>query len=454
MTAGKKTSLHQSASADDVKKRNTDEKISLLAQTIIETRLNAAIADLRENNHRDARQLSREYANKWKYLAIVTSVITLFTFFFAPQQIVEWIGKGIDHKLTEPMLQKSADELLKTKMATYVSDKLIPLTDQAQELSSQIGQMETGIANKQKDIEEEQSKLAEQLKIHELSVAAKAGSREAWVNLKKLQIDDTSAKNLQSASIKEVEFFYYADRYAPVYRVAVNHNTTRRDVGSSTEELMSELRYAGDDTAEAIINTLARRKNAANVSTLVEKLNSTKSLRVAARITRALSEITGEGFEALDFERVDQWWESNETNAAYCGDYSGYFSACPLNLLSGYTPKKDALIALIAGLDRTIATDPQAWHARCLKAGFLLILDRDDEARALLNEIGKSKNDYYWYLAWDAAAKIKAGETDAAINQINQALLQESSIFFALVDWDIFKPVRNNPNIKIKWPKY
>lgn len=63
-------------------------------QALIESRVNSAIADIREHNRDDLQDLARDHVRKWRYLTflsiafgVVSSIIAVFTTFYAPKQI-------------------------------------------------------------------------------------------------------------------------------------------------------------------------------------------------------------------------------------------------------------------------------------------------------------------------------------------------------------------------------
>ena len=354
-----------------------DEPVSPAVQALIETRVNAGIADIREHNRDDLQDLARDQTKKWRFIALIscclTAVMTIFGFvswFIAPQQIKVWIGRQVDKKLTEPMIRESADRVINNKMAAYVTDKLQPVSQQSELLSRRIAKTETDITSKQADLSTQQAALANQLKIAELAVAAKAGSRDAYGALVRTA-SDTPSNDFLRASMKELEFFYDAlwnqDRY-----VVLVQTDTLADPGYASDELVQSMVNGPDYCEEAAINSLGKSKPKAAVGILCVKAQESKNLHAASRAIWALQEITGEKFRPLAFDAVTMWWQRNQTNVVYGGNYTGYFSV----VKSMYQPPVSLQRAeeYIGQLNATIETDPDALHARCLKAGFLIML--------------------------------------------------------------------------------
>ena len=266
-------------------------------QALIEARLNSAIGDIREHNRDDLQDLARAQVKKWRFLTFLSTAIALIAFFIAPQQIVNWIGKQIDKKLTEPMIRESADRLIDTKMSNYVDMKMQPLNKQAGILDANISELKNDIADKQATLQRQQKELADQIKVRELAVAAKAGSRKAYNEL--LTLKERKPNNLVTSSIKEIELFFDADRGQLSFPILVKKEIMK-DPGMSVDEVIQILR-SNPKLAEAAINTLSQLKSKASVSELCTLIKTTEDLRLAARATRAIEIITVEKIDPLDF---------------------------------------------------------------------------------------------------------------------------------------------------------
>jgi tetratricopeptide (TPR) repeat protein len=446
----KKTKLYDHSgqplpSTDDGEKGNIPPGV----QALIETRINSAIDDLRERNRDDLKDLSRDHAKKWRFLAIVSSVIVIITLFYAPHQVITWIGEQIDKKLTEPMLRSSADRLIETKMAGYVSDKLKPLNKEAAELKSTIDVMNKQISDKQSMLEEGQVKLSNQLHIQKLAIASKAGSRKAYSELLEMRINGANGNGLIAASLKEIELFYDADRHQLSYPVLVKKETMK-DPGYAVDEVFYVL-HNSPNFVEAAINTLSRQKSEAAIAELCKIVFNTKDLRAAARATRAIEIITDEKIRPLDFIKVEVWWEQNKDNNKFLGNYDGY---CEVVSRMWQRPINNSrLVDFINSLSETIDSDPNALHSMCLKAGFLMMSDDFDSAKNILNAIKQIKNDYYWLYVWEAPYKINEGDIEGAIASVNSAFKKSptSDVINTIKYWKIFEPIKEDP--QIDWPR-
>jgi hypothetical protein len=425
-------------------------------QALIETRVNAGVSAIREHNRDDLQDLARDQTRKWRWVAwitiayaLISTAINAFLVFYAPRDAVKWIGEQIDRKLTEPMLQKSADRLLETKMGDYVSTRLEPLRRQASDLAMVISNAVSAVNTRQEELASQQGMLAGELRIQELAIAAKAGSRTAFTELQQMQSTTNLFPDLISACAKDVELFYDADRYQDGYQILIKAETLN-DPGFASDEIVYSMMNGPDYCEEGAINTLGKRKAKAAVREICRKAAQTRSLRAAARTTWTLEEITGEKFRPLAFEHVQKWWDRNQTNTAYCGDYSGYTEVVREMWRPPVTAEK--LARFVDELRGTIDTDPQALHSRCLSAGFLFILNRDDEARALLDEVRKSQGDYYWLYVWDAAGHVKTNGVETAVGLLNKAFTKSPTkdVEETIRYWNIFNPIEGSTNVA--WP--
>lgn len=424
-------------------------------QALIESRVNSAIADMREHNRDDLQDLARDHVRKWRYLAFLTtafgvigSIIAIITTFYAPEKIGKWVSSQVDLKLTEPLLKESADRVIAGKMSDYVDERLHPLRDKAASLEVSVDNVRKDIENKQGELEQQQTELSKQLKIAELAVAAKAGSRASYNRLLSLARDGTEQTDLLKASLKEIELFFDADRGQLSFQILVK-KSTMKGPGYSVDEVVHILRTQ-PDLAEAAINVLGTLKSKASVKELCAFIENTDDLRAAARATRALQIITDERFRPLEFEKVANWWTENSANKIYSGSYDGYLSVVQ-DMWHGPVDAQ-RLERFVKQLTATCESDPNTLHAHCLKAGFLLILGQDEEANSILEEVQKKNDKYRWLLVWKAAERVKKGNMAEGVSLLNQAfsVSPDSELEQTVNWWNIFLPIRGNADVH--WP--
>lgn len=116
-----------------------------------------------------------------------------------------------------------------------------------------------------------------------------------------------------------------------------------------------------------------------NVQELCEAIDSEKNLRVIAKTTLLLFLLTGENFRPLEIDFVEEWWARYKNEPKYKLPYKYYFKALRYIKRGALTDtKKREVVAL---LDKTIAVDSDAIHARCIRGGFYSLIGEDLKAK-------------------------------------------------------------------------
>ena len=166
-------------------------------QALIEVRLNSALDNLRQSNCAELKSLADDSARWWRRLALASSVITVLTLFVAPAQVFNWIGNQIDERLTEPMVRDRANRVIQDGMRDFVSEKLRPLGQQADQLKVAIDEMTATMTTRQTTIEDQQKRLSSQFDVlaarAEESLSRMERTNEFMTLVTKAQNDDRSA---------------------------------------------------------------------------------------------------------------------------------------------------------------------------------------------------------------------------------------------------------------------
>jgi hypothetical protein len=303
-------------------------------EALIETRINSAIDNLREHNNDDLQDLARDHARKWRWLAFVSSAVALVTIFYAPQQVVTWIGTKIDQELTEPMLRNSADRLMESKMTKFVSDKLAPLNQQAEHLKTTIDEINAVIVNKQTMIEDQQNKLSSQ--INELTTRAQESlskiesTNEFTTLVTKAQNDDRSAfdqilliyhakgpfQDIAVRIVEEIaldfsrevqEFPFPSVKWE---RIGIDPNV------ATLEELKVHFGNVARAFQPAYLNDMWRQDRftkAERLQFLYDVIGTTNSLRDLEAACLLMNTEARIGKIFLDAKAYQKWWEQNKS---------------------------------------------------------------------------------------------------------------------------------------------
>src|SRR2546430_3111093 len=166
-------------------------------QALIETRINAAVEQLREDNRTELGRLISKHTRKWQVIAGILFLINVGSWFIAPNQIKKWAKDYVQKHMTAPELKKAADEAIRTQMADYVR--------------SQIEPVKRDVQDNQQQLERAQISINGQVHVQQLAIASKAGGLAEFVELKKLSESGVETANAQTA-LKEVELYFDTDR--------------------------------------------------------------------------------------------------------------------------------------------------------------------------------------------------------------------------------------------------
>lgn len=332
----------------------------------------------------------------------------------------------------------SNKNILADKELKNISNKILPLELKAKSLSTLI-----------RKIRKELLPLQEILKIQQLTTAAKAGSRKDYEELNKISTKDPRIQNYANTALRDIFFYFDAERN--IGGRTLGDPIARKPIECSVDEVIDI--YHNTDTSrdvqESAINTLARLQRNTAVQEICDSIDKEQNLRVIARMIRALSILTDEYFETLDINKVKTWWRNDTNKEKYKSCYKGYLDAL------AYIRKKSSLSDeeskyVISLLDKTIEMDPDALHARCLRAAYLANLGKYDDADIELKEVEKRNNNYRWLYYFKAELFVWRENHNKAIESLNQAMSISPSIENNVKNALIFKDLVKNP--QIKWP--
>ncbi|MBM4056405.1 MAG: hypothetical protein FJ264_17395 [Planctomycetes bacterium] len=328
---------------------------------------------------------------------------------------------------------KIADKELKN-----ISNKILPLELKAKSLSTLI-----------RKIRKELLLLQEILKIQQLTTAAKAGSRRDYEELNEISTKDPRIQTYTKAALNDIFFYFDAERN--IGGRTLGDLIARKPIECSVDEVIDIYHNADPSLGlrESAINTLAKLKKDTAVQEICDSIYKEQNLRVIARMIRALSILTDEYFETLDINKVKTWWGKNPNKEKYKSCYKEYLEAL------AYIRKKSSLSDeeskyVISLLEKTIEMDPDALHARCLRAAYLANIGKYDDAEIELKEVEKRNNNYRWLYYFQAELFVWRKNYDKAIESLNQAMSISPSIENNVKNALIFKDLVKDP--QIKWP--
>lgn len=375
-------------------------------QALIETRITAAVEDLKEDNRKEIRELNYQHTRRWRIIAFSSVAFAIVSWFIAPQQIRKWAKDFVQQRMTAPELKKAADAAIASQMGEYVKGQLEAL--------------KRDIDTKQKQLADDQAILREQVEVQELVTAAKTGGTTAYQQIVAKSETPGATRNSATAALHEVEIYYDLDAAQIFYPMRVDV-VSNQDPGWSLEELLFDLRKPENEAVDriAIINTIGQLSrsipNGQNaLFELYARLATEKDLRVRARLVWAINIITKQQFRPLDFGACEGWWKLHKDQEAYAQVYTEFFRV--------FESPKPTVEAVIPACDPVIQKDPRALFVRSVKATALVQIGRLEDAEKEVSEAEKIAGDYRWMLYAKARLGLKQGKTKEAIDALNAAL--------------------------------
>jgi hypothetical protein len=414
-----------SDTSPDIKKENNTPK----PQNSLES-LNSILAfqvqDLIDKKLDKAESRLRDYTfEKWKIWGYIAAALSVFMGVAGYEYIKNSVKKLVEDKMTVPALIKATEDTISKKMPELVETKFKSLEEKTGKLSEYIETTKDEIREKQSSLESVQELLKEQLNIQLCVVAAKAGKRDKYEELKRSAEKKLEYKELVDAALKDIEFYYEAIKYQLVVPMLMD-SISKKDPGYSIEEVIYEYRESDVklDLRESAIDTLIAYYKEGKikeniVQELCESVDSEQNLRVIARTTLLLNYLTEKLFRSLEIDAVREWWKQNNKETKYQSPYKEYLKVREDMTHGINTGNAQQFIPL---LDKTIKANPDAFHARCLR-GFILIFLKDyPNAEKELEIVEERNKAFRWLLLYKSLLFACQNKIDEAVDLLNQAL--------------------------------
>ncbi len=406
-------------------------------------------------------RLYKDYINKWKIWGTVAVVISTILSFVGYQAITSSVKDLVEKKMTVPALEKATDETISKRMPEFVDNKFKSVEEKTDKLSNFIETTKSEIREKQNLLENAQALLKEQLNIQQYAIAAKAGARGKYEELKIIAEKKLEYKEFVDAALKDkdIEFYYEAIKHAQPYP-ELTDPISKKDPGFSIDEVIYYYRNSNVelDCREAAIDTLinyfeAKRIKNNVVQELCESVNSEQNLRVIARTTLLLNKLTGRSFRALDIDAIRVWWEQNKNETKYQSPFKHYLEARDYKPYPFVNDIKN-IKQIISLLDKCIQAEPDALHARCLRGGYLTNLADYDEAKKEFDNVEERNKDFRWLLLFRSVLFACQNKLDEAVDLLNQALAKSPGLKDYAKELSVkivaYKKVLENEGVK--WP--
>jgi hypothetical protein len=432
-------------------------------QALIETRINSAVDQLRENNRSDLRQLTDERMHKWwrvtgaVAVALLVSLVgNFFTWYVAPEKIGKMVQDYVEVHVAEPAMKQTLSSAAQAAADAYVKTKFDPLKASADELDADIKRLKDDIATKQASLAKEQLSVREQVRLQGLAVRAKMGDPDSYADLRRMANSNSDAAGNAQVFLKDVEQFYTDDRYSLVQKVPAEDGVR---VQISVDEAILRLGSGDPEGRSAAANALNDLNRRSSVEALCELLAKENDLMVISRITRALETITKEKFAAEEKEKALAWWKQNRTNKEFqfptAALVSGeaFFSTQPDSNRADFSVviNPDLAKSAIPLLRSVISAEPNSYCAR-----FLLVLAQVgvgdlSSADASLSEFEGLQPTYRYISIAKGAVLMAHLKPDQAAESLAAGFKEYPSTASTAKQFAIFSSLAKDP--KVTWEK-
>ena len=430
-------------------------------QALIEERINAALDQLREHNRDELARLAKEKTRIWRYIAGISTAVSLgwgiFSWFVAPEMVKKQADRYVQQHLTEPAMNLALTRAAQAIAVEYVDTKFVPLKKSADALKQEIASLKNEIAAKQDALAKAEDIIQSRVEVQRLSIDAKLGSAAALADLKRSAGSGTVAGLDAQTYLRDVDQYYDGDRYNLVQKHTVDPVTQQRP-SLSLEEAAALLASQDSAARESAANILAELGKKSSVSLLVEALKLETNLRVISRITAALVSITKEQFKPLDKEVVLDWWKKNQNNTEFEFPADSYQRAFETLSARGEQGAADFSVSFLEQGARdsvplfreVLKKEPAASQTRVFLVFALLRLSDVDGATTELANLEREQGNY-WYLPVVRAAVFLARQKNGdAADALNQVFANYPSFAGSVRRFVMFKPLAENP--RVKWP--
>ncbi|MBI3851132.1 MAG: hypothetical protein HY298_12780 [Verrucomicrobia bacterium] len=289
--------------------------------------------------------------------------------------------------------------------------------------------LDRDISNKQASLAKKQIAIDMQQHIQELLVDAKgAGSLAAYREIQSLDRQTNSVSNTAKAAVTEINLFFNAYAYGNFLNRVFADSTSAVGIETPVDQAVFELTSPWWTQRETAAYRLAELKKDNTIAHLCEALIVETNLFVVAKITRALNEITGQSFQALEIESVEKWWNANKGLIKYLSPYRElkvFFNSDGTHTFyMGTSGAKDSL----APLKRVSTAEPAAWWARSLLGSSYMVLGDMENAEKEFAEVEKALPHYGELQFNKAYMYLIQYRGEKAVEPLNKALLARPSL--------------------------
>ncbi len=427
-------------------------------QALVETRINAAIDKLHEQNRDNLERLAEDKSKNWKKLTGVLAAIALISFCFnifavfgAKEKIQTWMVEYFQKEIVKPEFNKTLKTEIQAEAASYANAKLVPLENRARILELQITDFQKNVELKQNKLSTDQIELRQLLRLPQWATSAKAGDNIALKELTAVATGSDSNAVLARIFLSDVNQHYESDRHQLTEVISMD-SVSRNPIQHTLEEALAALKNPDPKNRESAANRLYSLHLKSAVSGLAEQLERESNLRVIARITRALQELTKQQFEPLEKNKAIAWWDENKSRHEYIFPEQKANAATrifsPNTSEFSHSVLRNAAEKQLSTYKDILEIEPKADLTRFHYIISLAALGKMNEAQTQLAMMADASSRWAKIAkAWLAMLRI---HEDEAVIELNELLDKFPNHAALIRQWSVFLPLATNSNMK--WP--
>lgn len=376
-----------------------EPSLELLINAAVETKVNTASDQLRVELAAQHRRDSIAAWIRFAAVAIVGTAVAVFLWFVGPDLVRDWTREFVAKNMNEPLLREAADELMRSRMETYIDTELAEVETQVRSASAAIDSLRA---------EQEFLLLAQRAQLMDL---------EAFMAVREIAATEASPFRSRAKEIAQgIERVLEEERasiqeYIPIERIGKHEYQ-----GPFTDDELAERFGVSPDKAspEGVINYARREKRPIFVKDIVSAIKGSNNLRLRNRAAYAVAELTGRNFKAWEVSELETWW----------ADHSQEYPAWP------HDPYRLGLEAFrsadcqraILHFETVMKADKNADKSRAHTIACLCETDQLEAAKQLLPDFSEAGS--RWRTWSEAKILLTEGDATGATDMLVQLVKQ------------------------------
>jgi hypothetical protein len=149
------------------------ESLPLVIEAIVESKVNTALDRIREDNRQYQRDATIRGWIKFASWSLVGFGFFVLIDLYGPDKVEEWTEKYVKENMNQPMLTRSADNIMRDRMAQYIDGKLSEVTTRVGILDQNLKDYESNIQQISKEFHNIANSVTEKLNDIEVDLSEK-----------------------------------------------------------------------------------------------------------------------------------------------------------------------------------------------------------------------------------------------------------------------------------------